>query len=404
MISKLLEEINQLHVIDTHEHTYPPEVMLAKGPTIVDILEGSYLFWIAKPMRNREDYSELVQCIQEVMGNSFFKSCSLAVRELYGVNIDPPYINSLREATKRIKKAYRNPSWIKTIFRNKALIDKAIWDPYWNILGDSFDPSLFAPVFRIDPFLVGYSRDARDQDGNTAYIFEDRMGISVKNFDDYLALIDKALDEARRKCVAIKCASAYLRPISFDFVDEKSASEIFGKHGKIKPEEAKLFGDFVLNYILERDRELGLPVQFHTGLARVEGSNPMNLVNIIRKYNDVNFVLFHGGYPWIREFAILGFTFPNVHLDLCWLSMISPSACSALLRELIELGLSSKIMWGGDCWVAEGTYGALKTFKRILAETLEVLIKKEYLTLEESLEIAFRILKDNPAKLFKLPS
>lgn len=404
MIPKLLDEINQLHVIDTHEHIYPPEVMLAKGPTVVDILEGSYLFWIAKPMRNREDYSELAQRIQEVVGSSFFKSCSLAVRELYGVDIDPPSINSLREATERIRESYRNPGWIKTIFRDKALIDKAIWDPYWDILGDSFDPSLFAPVFRIDPFLIGYSRDARDQDGNTPYIFEDRMGIFVERFDDYLTLIDKALEEARRKCVAIKCASAYLRPISFEFVDEESAREIFEKHGKVKPEEAKLFGDFILNYILEKDREIGLPVQFHTGLARVEGSNPMNLVNIIRKYSDINFMLFHGGYPWIREFAVLGFTFPNVYLDLCWLPMISPSACSALLRELIELGLSGKVMWGGDCWVAEGAYGALKMFRRTLADVLGALVEKEYLTLDESLEIASRILKENPAKLFKFPS
>ncbi len=404
IVSKLLEHVDQLRVIDTHEHTYPPDIILGKRPTIVDILEGSYLFWIAKPLKNREDYSELVQRIREVMGSAFFKSCSLAVKELHGVSIDPPSTENLREATERIREAYSNPNWINMVFRDRALIDKVVWDPHWNILGDSFDPSIFAPVFRIDPFLVGYSREARDHDGNTPYIFEKKMGIRVEKFDDYLELIDKALEETRRKCVAIKCASAYDRSISFEFVDEKTAKEVFEKHGSVKPEEAKLFGDFVVNYILERNREIGLPVQFHTGLARVEGSNPMNLVNLIRRYNDINFILFHGGYPWIRQFAILGFSFPNVYLDLCWLPMISPSACLVLLKELIELGLSSKLMWGGDCWVAEGTYGALKFFKRVLAESLGDLVERKYLALEEALEIASKILKENAAGIFKFPS
>ncbi|MCD6535986.1 MAG: amidohydrolase family protein [Thaumarchaeota archaeon] len=402
--SKLFEEIEQLRVIDTHEHTYPPEIILKKGPSIVDILEGSYFFWIAKPLKDREDYSELIERIREVMGSAFFKACSIAIKELHGVSIDPPSIENLKEASERVREAYRNRDWIKTGFRDKALIDKAIWDPHWNILGDSFDPSLFIPVFRIDPFLIGYSRKVRDHDGNTPYIFEKRMGVSVESFEDYLTLIDKVLEEARRKCIAIKCASAYERSISFEFVDEKTAKKVFEKGEEAKPAEAKLFGDFVLNYILEKNREIGFPVQFHTGLAQVEGSNPMNLVNIIRKYSDVNFILFHGGYPWIRQFAILGFTFPNVYLDLCWLPMISPSSCAVLLKELIELGLSSKIMWGGDCWVVEGTYGALKLFKQILARALGDLVDRRYLTSEEAIEIASKILRENPARIFKFQS
>jgi len=398
---RLFDEVAQLRAIDTHEHTYPPEILLEKGPSIVDILEGSYLFWIAKPLEKRNDYSELVQRIKEVTGSAFFKSCSLAVKELHGVNIDPPSIENLKEASEKIAKAYRNPDWLKSVFKNKALIDKVVWDPYWNLLGDSFDPSLFAPVLRIDTFLIGYSRETRDHNGNTPYMFEEKLGVTVKDFDDYLALVDKVLDLARRKCVAIKCAAAYDREIYFEFVDEGGAKEVFRKNGKVKPEEAKLFGDFVLNYILERVRDMRLPVQFHTGLARVEGSNPMNLVNLIRKYSDVDFILFHGGYPWIRQFAIIGFTFQNVYLDLCWLPTISPSACSAILKELIELGLSSKLMWGGDCWVAEGTYGALKFFKRILAETLGDFVDKGYLAYEEAVEIASRILKENPARIFK---
>ena len=126
----------------------------------------------------------------------------------------------------------------------------------------------------------------------------------------------------------------------------------------------------------------------------------MNMVNLIKKYNDVNFILFHGGYPWIRETAAIALSFQNVYIDLCWLPIISPSACKLLLREIIELGLSSRVMWGGDCWVAEATYGALKIFKNILFEVLGEMVDRVYLNIDGALEIASKILSENAAQIF----
>ena len=164
----------------------------------------------------------------------------------------------------------------------------------------------------------------------------------------------------------------------------------------------RLFQDYMLHYILKGAKDLDFPIRFHTGLARIDGSNPMNLVNLISKYSDVTFILFHGGYPWIRETAAISLSFPNAYVDLCWLPIISPSAYRLLLRELIELGLSSKIMWGGDCWVAEATYGALKIFKNILSEVLGEMANKNYLSTDEALEIASKILSENATRIFNL--
>lgn len=43
------------------------------------------------------------------------------------------------------------------------------------------------------------------------------------------------------------------------------------------------------------------PFQIHTGHARIQGSNPMNLLNLIEAMPKTKFILFHGGYPWIGE-------------------------------------------------------------------------------------------------------
>ncbi|MHB1458857.1 MAG: hypothetical protein ACYC0V_18250, partial [Armatimonadota bacterium] len=46
-----------------------------------------------------------------------------------------------------------------------------------------------------------------------------------------------------------------------------------------------------------------MPFQNHTGLGKIAGSNPMNLVPMIEKHPETKFVLFHGGYPWTEQVA-----------------------------------------------------------------------------------------------------
>jgi len=400
---QISDKISEMHVIDTHEHTFPHELIVSRDPSIVDILEGSYVFWIAKAPK-RDDFEGIAKSVREISGSAFYKACSLAIKEIHGVDIDPPTAEALREASGKIQEAYRDRNWITRIIREMALIDRALLDPYWDVWGGGFSPELFSPVFRINMLLFGYNRGAKDHNGNSPYLLEKYLNLRVETFDDYMELIDRALDASKKRgYVALKSALAYDRPILFREVDVGAAKRIFEKGDELNPDDIGLFGDYVLRRILDKAVELELPVQFHTGLALIEGSNPMNLVNLLRKYIGINFTFFHGGYPWIRETAALAFTFPNLHLDLCWLPIISPSACKRLLREAIELGLSNRIMWGGDCWVAEATYGALRIFRDLLSETLGEMIDDRYLERDEAVEIASKILNGNASRVFNLP-
>lgn len=399
---KISEAIADMHVIDTHEHTYPEELMVRRNPSIVDIFEGAYIFWITKPPVRKDDFKNLVENVREISGSAFYKACSIAIKGIYGVDIDPPTEEAFKEASDLISEAYKGRSWIRRVFKEYCLIDRALWDPYWDIWRESFDPELFKPVLRINSLLFGYRRDARDHNGNSPYVFEEFLNLKVETFEDYMHLVDRVLEEAKKRgYIALKSALAYDRPILFEEVEESKAREVFNRRGLgLTSKDIKMFQDFILHYILNKAGELGFPVQFHTGLALIEGSNPINLVNLIRKYDNVNFILFHGGYPWIRETAAIAMSFRNVYVDLCWLPIISPSACRLLIREVIELGLSSRTMWGGDCWVAEATYGALKLFKNILSEVLYGMVDEGYLRIDEALEIASRILNENARQVF----
>lgn len=55
------------------------------------------------------------------------------------------------------------------------------------------------------------------------------------------------------------------------------------------------------NGVVELSAKPDLPFQIHTGHARIQGSNPMLLVDLIAANPNTKFILFHGGHPWIGE-------------------------------------------------------------------------------------------------------
>ena len=402
LINKLEDEIKGIWTIDTHEHIYPFNTIIKKNPTIFEILEGSYVSWIV-PMPKKSDYEELSRRLKRVRGSAFLKSCIKAIHDIYGVDIRDLSPYSLMLASKKINEAYKNKEWQREVLR-RARIKKCILDPYWNIWIEEYDKELFVLALRINMFLFGYNTEARDHNGNSPYDLAKKLGYAINNFDDYLDFIDKVFQRAKeRGFVCLKSALAYDRALYFEEVSEEEARRIFGRsENELSQKEKMKFGDFIMHYILSKAEEYSFPIQIHTGLAIIEGSNPMNLVNLFRKYPDVKFILFHGGYPWTSEIAALLLSFPNVYADLCWLPIISPTAASHLLRELIEITGGSRIMWGGDCWVVEGTYGALLTMKQILIKVLAEYIEERYLTLSDAISIAESILRLNAEELFNL--
>ncbi|RLF13761.1 MAG: hypothetical protein DRJ66_07250 [Thermoprotei archaeon] len=399
---KLRDEIALIWTFDTHEHIYPYHVIVEKKPTIFEILEGSYVSWITR-IPKKGDYTKLAKCLRRIRGNAFLRSCIKAIRDLHGVDISDFSELSLKEASRRIMKAYLNEDWQREVFK-RARIEKCILDPYWNIWIERYDKELFVLALRINMFLFGYNREARDHNGNSPYLLAEKLNYDIETFDDYLCFIDYVLKTAKeRGYICLKSALAYDRTLRFDDVSEEEARAIFGKSEKeLSIADKKKFGDFIMHYILSKADELSFPIQIHTGLALIEGSNPLNLVSLFRKYPNVKFILFHGGYPWTSEIAALLLSFSNVYADLCWLPIISPTAAKRLLMELIEVTGGRRIMWGGDCWVVEGTYGALMMMKKILVDVLTYYVEKRYLTVSDAIDIASAILRTNAKEVFKI--
>ena len=97
--------------------------------------------------------------------------------------------------------------------------------------------------------------------------------------------------------------------------------------------------------IVELCAKLDLPFQIHTGHARIQGSNPMLLADLIAANPKTKFILFHGGYPWIGETGAIATRYKNVWVDSVWLPTISYTMGKRAYQEWLEVMGSNRIMW-----------------------------------------------------------
>ncbi len=417
-LTELTDEINKIPVIDTHEHILPEGWTSEKGPdnsliirrmkdneevNLSFMLNNSYCGWERKEVIE-ERWDSLENFLKKVKGRAFYRSLFRALKELYNFKLPEISRDSWKELSKKIGEASREENWQKMILKDKANIDLIIWDQFWEMGNTQVDREIFNPVFRIDPFLIGYNREVKSHDGVSPYDYAEKLKFNIRTFDDYLDFIVFAIEKNKNEgAVAIKCATAYERSIDFQSVRKEEARRVFGLSEEQVPDRAKkLFGDYIMHFIVEKAIDHNLPIQIHTGLARLEGSNPMNLISLISRYPEAKFVLFHGGYPWTSQICAIAFTYHNVYLDLVWLPILSPEVATRTLHEWIDMVDVDRITWGGDCWTVEETYGALLTAREVVVRVLGEKIERKYLSQESAIDIAWKIFRNNAVELYNL--
>jgi len=146
-------------------------------------------------------------------------------------------------------------------------------------------------------------------------------------------------------------------------------------------------------------------MQVHTGILAGVGAIPTNahpnmLDDVVKQYQDTRFDLFHGGYPYMSELTIMAKVYRNVYLDLCWLPLISRTACERCLNEWLDTFSHRKIFWGGDVGTPEHTLGAVTVAKEAVCSVLEDRIERRVLDRADALDVARSIFYENACDFF----
>lgn len=421
-------DITGLPIIDTHEH------LLDEGYRVhveKDVLSLFLRHYLTTDLANAGLSMERIQAIRDpgvsiaqrwsdlepfwekVSHTAYAQAVKIAVRDLY--QIEAINRDTIGEIAARVEEASK-PGLYSSVFQKAgiqfAVVDdlEGIYDPH--VLYDtpfprpSDPPGLFKKVIHGSPLIHLRNK-------NQILHMQDLLGgHGIHTLQDWLDVIAQVFARAN-PAAALKLTHAYDASLAVSKATYQDAEMVFNQLiGASYPDESlshaarQPLTDYLLHYTVRQAAQRGLPIQIHTGLLEgsynnLQNANPMHLIPLLMEYREARFVLFHGSYPWVREFIALGKMFPNVWLDLCWVWVISPQAGRIILHEAIETIPQNKITaFGGDYIFIEGSYGhsvmARRNIERVLAEK----IAEGWFGVDEAMQYARAVLYENALALY----
>lgn len=394
ILMELDDHMKNHPIINTHSHHLRDGYF--ERFSLKAVLKNSYVNWYQVPLKGT--YESRANYLEKNRYNSYFVWLERSLQKLYEFH-EPLTPNNWDELSSRIEKAHSDREYHMDILRDKCNYKKIILDTYWQPGSDNDKPDIFTPTFRVDPFFFGYSPNVRDHDGNSPYKLYSNV---PQDLDEYISFIKNLIVQKKGQgCIALKCAIAYDRDLNFAKVSKDKAYKALKMDDAHRTaEDIKAYQDYVFWKICEIAAELKLPIQCHTGMGQLTGTNALAMKEIIESNPDTKFVIFHCSYPWLDDVNAMLRSYDNVYPDLCWLPILSTSAAVRMLHELIEGGTSDKVCWGCDTWTSEESYGALLAFRFVLGKVLKEKIEDGYITLNDAKKIIDNIMYNNAFKLY----
>ena len=418
----LLEAIDEIPLVNTHEHIIPEEerissridfFTLAGHYAINDVisagLSGDDLSVVRNPAAPAEQRWQAFEPFwQSARMTGYGQALRIAIQDIYGV--DQISGATLPEINRRIEAANR-PGLYEEILIRRSNIAYSVLDDYWNAAPVRPDPRFFVCARKFDRFVAPQSvSDFRN--------LEELTDVSITG----LAGLKRAMETSFQQSldigmVAVKSTLAYNREIHYAEVAERDAeSSLQSLLGANRTPPAAFrsrverpfrpLEDHMFHHLIGLAAMHGVPVQIHTGLHAgngnfIENSKPTHLTNLFFLFPQVQFDLFHMSYPYQGEAAAIAKVFPNVYVDLCWAHIISPSASRRALHEMLETVPSNKIFgYGGDYRYPELSYAHAKIARRNIAQVLAEKVSEGSCSGEEALALGRKLLHDNPDALF----
>ena len=376
-----------LHYVWTHSYFTWGHV-LARWPQ-----DGNFDAWWNAAQAN----------FQDSRARSAYRTMLPIFQDLYGVDFETLSVDQAKRLNARMEKNFSNPDWAYEILRKKANTEIIVADSWWypNHIRDHLP--FVVTTCNTRWFLNGFHPSEFDRfPSDNPYTFAKNHKMPMDSIDDYVAVLDRIIADSKKAgAICLKNQAAYDRSLRFDWVPKKRAAEAFGKPRKeLNPAQVKAFQDYIFWRLAELSAKHDMPFQVHTGHARIETSNPMNLVNVIKANRKTKFILFHGGFPWVGESGMIALKYPNVWLDSVWMPVLSKTMGKRAYKEWLDMISSNRIMWGSDLFTIEGTYGTTVYTRDCITEALAEKVVDKELSEKDAERIGRQILRENALEMF----
>jgi predicted TIM-barrel fold metal-dependent hydrolase len=411
----IARRIASIWAIDNHAH-----------PVLAPPLDKTDRGFDALPVTNMQPESDPVALRPD------FPLLGAAWKALYGFDTPPPLdakqMEQLNVAREKVKKQQGKnyPAWvldkakIGTMLANRVAMGRGVepprfrWVPYADALLFPLDNSGTAAVspdreqfFKLEDLL------------RTRYLKKAGLSAPPATLDEYLKQV--VLPTLKRQkaggAVAEKFEMAYLRPFDVGNPSRAEATKVYGqwvRGGVPTNADYKTLQDFLFRYIAMECGRLGMAVHLHAMAGAgsyffISGVNSLLLESVFNdpRLRKTNFVLLHGGWPYVREIGAL-LQKPNVYLDISSQDLIIPPHTEAKwLREWLEFE-PQKVLFGTDGYPysayldwPEATWIASRNARQALAIALTGMLQDGEITRARAYDIARMVLRGNAEALYK---
>ena len=433
----LKNEIDQIPVVDSHEHLYLPEEdylklgcdfgrllfqyniddLVSAGMPISNFQEfqdtgGNILRAGGKPLTPEEKWAHIGPYWEEVRHTGYSRALHHTIKKLFG--IDELNGDTWREISVKLA-AMMRPGVYRTFLKTVCGLKHIINDVDAQVEPGMFerrDRDLFRYVARFRRFTYAYMPGMIES-------LEESYGRTIRSLDHLLDTLDAQFEIWKQEGrIALKIADAYRRDILYEDSPREEADAVMRRifslrrivtfQETLSNREARPFENFMTHRVLERAEERGIPVIIHTGFQAfdnndLECSRVSHLTNLFRKYPKLRFHILHSSYPWMQEAASLAKMYPNVTLDLTWTQVIVPEGAREGLSHMIDMVPANKIHgFGGDYLVPESVWGALEVARENIAHVLADKVETGHMTETQAVILAHKILHQNAERIFGL--
>ena len=415
MKEKILKEIENIKVIDAHEHLVPEKRRISKKLDIFALFshytkgdlmragmsEDKYNSLFNQDIPLEERWKKFYPYWEKIKYTSYSRSVLYTMEKFYGV--DDLNEKNYREISEKVQE--RNKKGIyREVLRDTCNIEKALTQCALTDVDKEKDKILIPvmPITYIE-MEIDYESFKNPLDWMRKYLKTEKIESIDEFLENMKAYFKKIKEEG---AVGVKMVS-YPERYPQERPYRKKAEEDFKvvkKGGKL-PKINSLF-PFLMDKLISFAIEENFVIAVHTGYwGDFRDLNPLHLIPVLERHPEGKFDVYHFGYPWIRETIMLGKGFSNVYLNFCWLHIISQKAAKEALDEVIETVPWNKIIgFGGDYLseAVEKVYGHLKMAKEDIAEVIGKRIETGYMKYQEGIEFIRNILHTNPARLYNL--
>lgn len=403
--ANLLAAIQQLEVIDCHEHLGPEETRTAEPVDALNLFgHYTHLDLVTSGMPE-EDYAKLHNHdypldyrwgllrphLDEIRFGSYAQAGFIAARELYGFDDinDDNYV-ALSEAMQEANQ----PGVYKWILREQCKIRCSLTQcGSTQVDGDLLVPLMPAPNYCT---ITGW-----EQVTQRAAALEQR----VNTLDDYLDLMAAGLARWQKEgAVGVKIISQ-----PYPEGDRQQAVDVFEALRAGTTTELPALhplNSYLLDRLLEQAARLELMVAVHSGMWRdYRLMDCKHMIPVFMRHPETRFDLYHLSFPSMHDAVIIGKNFANVWINLCWTHIMSPTLTKEGIRELLDFVPVNKVFaFGGDygSQAVDKVIGHLRLAQDDIATVLAEKVEEGIMTEDQALEVAHKWLWDNPKEAYRL--